>query len=166
MNKRFERMRSVVVLILAAISLATIGEAAPGDRKYRGLLGADSAKIKREGGKTRLWAGPRSEAPSSAKAQWYDFTGSSISAAELQFGIGKDSIRAIDDPLFVSPDDTRLLELPRSHYRKEKRPKTTDGIRVIGFSLGGASRAYPVALLDGHELVNDEFGGKPVTVGW
>ena len=34
-----------------------------------------------------------------------------IKPEQLQFGIGKDSIRSIDDPLFVSPDDPRLLKL-------------------------------------------------------
>jgi hypothetical protein len=32
--------------------------------------------------------------------------------------------------------------------------------------MEGQPRAYPTALLDQHELVNDEFLGKPVSVGW
>ena len=39
-------------------------------------------------------------------------------------------------------------------------------LRVIGFAHGGEARAYPIALLNHHELVNDTVGGKPVTVGW
>ena len=37
---------------------------------------------------------------------------------------------------------------------------------VIGFVENGIARAYPTTLLDHHEFVNDDFNGKPVTVGW
>ncbi len=132
-------------------------------KPYSGVLGSGSRKIRTEDGKTYLWAGGK---PTGPQAHWYDFTGAPIRAANLQFGIGKDTIRAIDDPLFVSPDDPRLMKLPHSPYRPDERPKTTDDIMVIGYADGDDARAYPAALLDGHELVNDCVGGKPVTVGW
>ena len=75
-------------------------------------------------------------------------------------------IRAVDDPVYVRPDDPRLMDVPVSPYRKKDRPKTPDDIMVIGYVHNGEVRAYPTALLDRHELVNDEIGGKPVTVGW
>ena len=128
----------------------------------RGLLGPDSKKIRKEGEKTFIWAGPNDR----GEATWYDFTGSPINPAELQFGIGKDRIRAIDDPLFVSPNDPRLLSLRQSAYRSDKTPELNDEIQVIGYADGEVVKAYPVALLDVHELVNDEFHGRPVTVGW
>jgi hypothetical protein len=131
--------------------------------KYRGLLGPKSPKVKKEGGKVLIWAGAE---PGGKESHWYDFTGSPIPPEQLQFGIGKDRIRAIDDPLFVPPDDPRLLKLPFSPYGGRKKPKTNDDIMVIGFAAGEQARAYPVALLDHHELVNDDVGGKPVTVGW
>ena len=131
--------------------------------EFRGLLGADSDKFKVVRGKTLLWAsGDRA----SADAKWYDFTGAPMPAEELQFGIGQDDIKAIDDPVFVAPDDPRLLELPISSYRSEEKPETNDDIVVIGYEVGGDYRAYPTALLDEHELVNDLIGGKPLTVGW
>ena len=71
-----------------------------------------------------------------------------------------------DDPLFVAPDDPRLLAIEGSPYRRDERPKTNDEIMVIGYADGDDARAYPAALLDHHELVNDRIGGKPVTVGW
>ena len=131
--------------------------------KFRGLLGSDNSKIKREGDKTYLWAGGDRSGPG---AKWYDFTGSPIPPEEMQFGIGKDRIESIDDPLFVSPDDSRLLKYGRSRYRKEEQAKTNDEINIIGFVQGGEARAYPIGLLDRHELVNDKIGGKPVVVGW
>jgi hypothetical protein len=140
------------------------GRGEPPRHKYRGVLGLDSKKIKHERGKTLLWAGGKG--PDSPDAQWYDFTGASIPPAELQFGIGKDRIRAIDDPLFVSAGDPRLLRVPPSPYRPNERPEANDDIMVFGFVGGDEVRAYPLALLDHHELVNDSVGGTPVIVGW
>ena len=130
---------------------------------FRGVLGADSTKIRKIGGKTLLWASGDRESDS---AKWYDFTGAPMAAEDLQFGIGQDDIKAIDEPVFVDPDDPRLLEIPISEYRPEEEPKTNDDIMVIGYMYGDDARAYPAALLDEHELVNDMVGGKPVTVGW
>ena len=59
-----------------------------------------------------------------------------------------------------------MLGFGRSPYRRDEVAKTNEDIRVIGFADGGDVKAFPVALLDRHELVNDEIGGKPVTVGW
>jgi len=149
----------------SADSLTTSSEDKGRDenKTYRGRLGDGSRKVRTEDGRTYLWAGGDESGPGS---QWYEFTGASIPASDLQFGIGKDKIPSIDDPLFVKPDDPRLLALPRSPYRPNERPTTTDEIRVIGHVENGEARAYPIALLDQHELVNDRIGGKPVTVGW
>lgn len=135
---------------------------------YRGRIGPDSKKVLKKDGKTLLWAGPRNISPDADKADlWYDFTGSPIPTAELQFGIGRDAIRSIDDPMFVAPDDPRLLkDIPPPGYGRGSKPKTNDEIDVIGYADGDDARAYPTALLDRHELVNGRVGGKPVTVGW
>lgn len=137
------------------------------ETKYRGLLKDQKSnpwKIRHEGDNTYIWAG--GEKGGGKGAQWYDFTGAPMSPEELQFGIGKDRIRAIDDPYFVAPDDPRLLAVPPSPYRPTEKPKTNNEIMVIGYLENGIARAYPTALLDHHELVNDDFKGKPVTVGW
>lgn len=151
-----------------AVALITMGgwTGARGQSKYRGLLRDQKSnpwKIRREGNKTFVWAGGDKSGPG---AKWYDFTGAPMPPEDLQFGIGKDRIRAIDDPYFVSPDDPRLLSIPPSPYRPTEKPKTNDDIMVIGYVDKGIARAYPTALLDHHELVNDVFKGKPVTVGW
>jgi len=130
---------------------------------FRGRLGKESWKIRREGGKTFLWAGGAQSGPD---AHWYDFTDAPVPVADLQFGIGKDRIASIDDPMFVPPNDPRLMKIPGSPYRPSEQPHTNDEIPVIGYMQNGEARAYPVALLDHHELVNDRIGGKPVTVGW
>ncbi len=104
--------------------------------------------------------------PRAADSEWFDFTGAPIPATDLQYGIGKDRIRSIDDPLFVSPDDPRLLEIEPSPYRKDEVPTTNDEIMVVGYVERGEARAYPLALLDRHEVVNDRIAGKPLSVGW
>lgn len=154
----------VVIIVCLAVSAAIGAEGDKAkDKGYRGQLGPTNKKIRVDGNKTYLWADGD---VNSADSEWYDYTGSPMPAEELQFGIGKDRIRSIDDPLYVDPDDPRLLKIPGSRYRRTERPKTNDEIPVIGFAVGGEARAYSIALLDHHEFVNDRIGGKPVTVGW
>jgi len=38
--------------------------------------------------------------------------------------------------------------------------------RVIGTTINGASRAYPLPFLSDHEIVNDVIGGRPVAITW
>jgi hypothetical protein len=64
-------------------------------------------------------------------------------------GPGKDGIPALVDPPFIDPDQaTYLME--------------TD--LVIGYKIGEDIRAYPHRILDWHEIINDEIGGKPVAI--
>ena len=169
--KTFASHRGTGIGALAATLIFAAGVCFAGDKAdtkanqstFRGLLGSANSKIKREGNKTELWAGGARSGPG---AKWYDFTGPPLPPEETPFGIGKDRIPSIDDPLFVSPDDSRLLKFGTSHYRKEEQAKTNAEINIIGFVQGGEARAYPIGLLDRHELVNDTIGGKPVVVGW
>lgn len=151
---------------MAAVLIAApwVSAGGTGKKKFRGLLGKNSKKVIHKDGKTLLWAGGDRNDPE--KAQWYDYTGSPIPAAELQFGIGKDRIKSIDDPLFVKPNDPRLMKIGPSPYRRGEKVNTPDDINVIGYVVDGEARAYPAALLDHHELVNDRIKGKPITVGW
>lgn len=103
-------------------------------------------------GKLLLWA--RGD-PESEQAEWFDVTDAPLDEYGYQYGIGKDTIPAIDEPQFVSADDPRLAEF----HVNETTP-------VIGYAHGTQAKAYPIAILDRHELVNDIVGGKPVTVGW
>ena len=131
--------------------------------EYRNVIGAGSPKILDREGNTYVWAGGAETGPD---AEWYEFTDAAIPAEELQYGIGKDRIRSIDDPVFVQPDDPRLMEIPVSRYRQCERPGSNDDIMVIGYMAGDQPRAYPTALLDRHEIVNDHAGGTPFAVGW
>ena len=66
--------------------------------------------------------------------------------------LGKDGIPSIDNPRFLEREeaDNQMLETER----------------VIGVSINGDHRAYPLNLLSRHEIVNDTVGGVPVAVTW
>ena len=168
-------LATAAVLIAACAPAADDADAAAGAEslsaadscsvwsEYRGLLGDGSSKIRRDGDEVFVWAGGDESGPG---AEWYDFTDAPMDPAELQYGLGRDRIRSIDVPIFVSPDDPRLMELPVSPYRRCERPQTAGDIMVIGYVAAGQPRAYPTALLDRHEVVNETANGKPFTVGW
>ena len=99
-------------------------------------------------------------APDDPAATWFDITDSPLDHDGYQYGVGKDSIRSIDDPVFVEPDD------PRLSATFLHGDGAVDDLRVLGYAVGDEARAYPIELLNEHELVNDRVGGTPVTVGW
>ncbi len=64
--------------------------------------------------------------------------------------IPRDSIRPIYEPTFISPAEAGLM----------------DADLVIGLSLNGDPRAYPVHILRRREMVNDVVGGVPILATW
>ena len=81
---------------------------------------------------------------------------SSVHAADLRPGeivtvLPKDAIPAIMSPSFDDGNKTSWLR----------------GIDpVVGIEIAGESRAYPVAILSRHEIVNDKIGVIPFAVSW
>ena len=122
------------------------------DSQLRRAIGRQGSRIREHEGRTLLWA---KGDPASEESQWFDITDIPFDPLKFQHGIGKDTIPAIDEPLFVSLGDPRL-----------EAQNITDDSRVIGYAVGGDARAYPIRIMDRHELVNDTVGGKPVTVAW
>ena len=41
-----------------------------------------------------------------------------------------------------------------------------DDDRVFGVSINGDTRAYPLRIINGHEMVNDTVGGEPISLAW
>jgi hypothetical protein len=62
---------------------------------------------------------------------------------------GTDCIPAIDDPSFQDAEAADWLD---------------DADLVIGVTVDGEAKAYPLRILNAHEIVNDEVGGRPVAV--
>ncbi len=86
-------------------------------------------------------------------AEWpnTDFSNSSVDHSEiLSGGPPKDGIPAIDNPEFVNNAEA-------SEWLKDKEP-------VIALDINGTARAYPLQILMWHEIVNDEFADKAVSV--
>ncbi len=80
-----------------------------------------------------------------------DFTRHTVPLSDFRGGgPGKDGIPAIDDPSFVSTDVA-------DDWLEAREP-------VVEVVIGHQARAYPLQILIWHEIVNDEFGGVPVTV--
>jgi hypothetical protein len=79
----------------------------------------------------------------------FDVSNASISTLAIQRGgPPKDGIPAIDRPKFAGAAQAGLA----------------DGDRVLGLALNGIARAYPVRILNWHEVVNDRFGERAIAV--
>ena len=66
-------------------------------------------------------------------------------------GVRKDGIPALTNPKQVKPTEATYL---------------TPQELVFGVSINGDNRAYPLRILDWHEMFNDVVGGKPVTLSY
>ncbi|MCU7799576.1 MAG: DUF3179 domain-containing protein [gamma proteobacterium symbiont of Lucinoma myriamae] len=80
----------------------------------------------------------------------FDLSGSLIDSNEIHHGgPAKDGIPAIDKPVFITAEQADYL-LNDDH--------------VLGLSINGISRAYPIKILNYHEIVNDFFLKKAVVM--
>lgn len=74
----------------------------------------------------------------------------------------------IDGLLLVTvlePDQIRAIDAPRFHRPGEPTPYRR-GARAIGVVRNGIAKAYPLRILNRHELVNDVVGGEPIAIAW
>ncbi len=79
----------------------------------------------------------------------FDLKGASVPAERiLAGGPPRDGIPAIDRPRFVSAPAARL------------GPED----RVLGVAVNGVAKAYPIRILNWHEIVNDRFASEAVVV--
>ena len=82
----------------------------------------------------------------------FDVTRHIIALKEIRGGgPPKDGIPALLEPSFISPAEATSL-----------RPQDI----VLGVSMEGTSKAYPIRILNWHELVNDRIGARPILVSW
>ena len=79
-----------------------------------------------------------------------DFSKLSVDPREvMNGGPPRDGIPPIDDPKFVS--------VAKGSHLTDREP-------VIGLTIDGDARAYPLQVMTWHEIVNDNVGGIPVAV--
>jgi len=80
----------------------------------------------------------------------FDLKGALIPVDEIRRGgPPRDGIPSVDDPKFTTA--------PSATYPK-------DGDRVLGVYYKGVAKAYPIRIMDWHEIVNDTFNGHPVVI--
>lgn len=80
----------------------------------------------------------------------FDLADAAVPISEIRkTGVRRDGIPSIDDPKFVVAEDAEFLR---------------DDDRVIGVHRGGIARAYPIRILDHHEVVNDVFDGEAILI--
>ncbi|MEE9130748.1 MAG: DUF3179 domain-containing (seleno)protein [Phycisphaerales bacterium] len=70
----------------------------------------------------------------------------------------KDALQALSDPPIVSGRE--IADINAQMYGKYLVPSD----RVIGVEINGESRAYPLLVLNCHEIVNDTLGGVAIAV--
>ena len=101
----------------------------------------------------QLWLNLRAERVEiSRTSQGAPGSGGETVALNIVTVLGKDGIPAILDPEFI----------PANQAGAQMEPQE----RVLGVSINGDHRAYPLNLLSRHEIVNDTVGGVPVAVTW
>ena len=66
-------------------------------------------------------------------------------------GIKRGGIPSIDNPVILAPDRAGYL-FPED--------------RVFGVSINGEHRAYPLRIVNAHEMVNDVLGGEPIALAY
>jgi hypothetical protein len=82
----------------------------------------------------------------------FDYSTSAIDTSEIRSGgPGKDGIPSLTSPKFIKANEASYL-------------KGSDS--VIGITLGGQAKAYPVKVLSWHEAVNDATGPIKFLVTW
>jgi len=87
-----------------------------------------------------------------ASLNGFDLDNSLIPEGEIYHGgPPRDGIPSIDQPRFVAADDASFI-------------KPLD--RVLGIQRHGISKAYPVQILNHHEIVNDHLGTEAVLVSF
>ncbi len=82
----------------------------------------------------------------------FDLSDALVPAAQIEpGGPARDGIPAIDHPNFIGVSDAGFL---------------SDTDRVLGINLQGEQKAYPVRILNYHEIVNDRLGDTAVVVSY
>ncbi len=83
----------------------------------------------------------------------FDVTLHNIPLREIEAGgPPKDGIPALTDPSFVSA--------------KEANKFLQSWDRVLGVEHRGVAKAYPIKILDWHEVVNDTIADRPLALSW
>ncbi|MCP4834678.1 MAG: DUF3179 domain-containing protein [Phycisphaera sp.] len=81
--------------------------------------------------------------------------------AIIATGSPRDFLPVLDDPGTTRGD--QVASQNAENARKWQKEVVSDD-RVVGVTIGGESRAYPLFIADAHEIVTDELGGVPIVM--
>ena len=80
----------------------------------------------------------------------FDYSDALVPADEIVWGgVPRDGIPSIHEPKFVAADDAKFLR---------------DKDRILGVVRNSIAKAYPIRILDRHEIVNDRFAAEAIVV--
>jgi hypothetical protein len=106
-------------------------------------------------GASSVWAAERTAedqalTPESSLLRQFNLDGLSIDRNDIHAGgPPKDGIPALTKPKVVPAAQARFLQV---------------GDRVVGVKIGDNARAYPIRVLNWHEVINDTLGTTPIAV--
>lgn len=73
-------------------------------------------------------------------------------------GMRKDALAALDDPPVIPGTEVDRINA------EERGKYLVSSDRVIGVVIDGEARAYPLLVMNNHEICNDTLGGVPIAV--
>ncbi len=108
--------------------------------------------VPRIGGQAGKMNGDSEAIASNILAQEQPTAADAMPEYEIMTALGYDAIPAILEPEFAGADAAKQW---MAHDEQ-----------IIGLSINGDHRAYPIPMLSRHEIVNDIVGGEPVAITW
>jgi hypothetical protein len=135
--------RSLALLLLCAALIDGPSRAAEGTPAAKPEAAAPAAETPKP---------PLPVAQDPSKAYGFTITQPLVDRAKvIAGGPGRDGIHAVDAPTFAGPEAADAIA-----------PETP----VLGVSIGGDARSYPIPILEYHQVVNDTVGGVPIAVSY
>ena len=136
-----------LVVAIAALACSTVAARDAASRTAAAIPRAANNNGSDGGGSSSSPATPVTGVPADKQSR-AELLG--LDASDIQTLLGRDAIRSIDDPEFVTTEVA-------SQWMSDEE-------QVIGLDLDGVQRAYPLNMLSVHEIVNDVVNGRPIAV--
>src|SRR5688500_15059974 len=99
----------------------------------------------------------------------FDLTSFRLPRAQLAAAmLHRDLVQAMTNPSVSGPDESAPPESRWTAMQKHNDLKygkyLVSNDLVIGVEINGEARAYPISVINVHEIINDSLGGTPIAV--
>jgi len=140
-----------VILLAGLLGLFGLSAAPAGaEEEAEAPAPAEAPTESEEAGSAQAEPGEAAEPSAGPVKNGFDLAGSLVPPEKIiDGGPRRDQIRSVDEPGFVEPGEATWVA-----------PENP----VLGVEIDGEARVYPVHVLEFHQIVNDEVGGKPIAV--